>query len=741
MTKIKLFRLFVVFVFMSATKFYAQSTITRPYKTGYFCSVFMSSPVVGQNIGDTYKHLDNGGLSGNTFIPSLSYNQSRWNPVTGQWITINRATIMQPGVGYVETTPPNGVGNYSAIAFELPYNQSYTGNFTVNDGDITVPMVVGVSSFNLIGNPYPDFLDADSFLLDPDNTNISGTIFLWTHNTVSSNLTPGIYQSNFTPSDYAMYNLLGGVAAGRSTSSVAGSNQVATSTVEVKKPNGKIYMGTAFFVRAINGGGTIKFKNDMRIATIPTTPQYFRSENEQRIATPPARHRIWINLEQSNGTPATSPLSQTLIGYVAGATTGENDRCFDNGTFVFTINPKVNIYSLADVNSPKKLAIQGRDILPTFDVSDKFKLGFTGLVPLNTTQTFTINAEGDGLFAAGGQPYYLKDNLTGQIVSFPYTFTLNSDEINNNGRFEVVFDAVTTQLQPQYCNYTIPTNTSLVFAIPVPGATSYQWNITQVLPPNSTATPLTINPITNLSQLTLGYWGNLVPNFFVYGMSYNVTVRPIKPGITTGFGAVCQVTMAKPVVQLAQCSGNYVVPNSTTFISTNMSIPLLSKYEWEVTNMSTDVVKSFITSINAFIFGNAYIFPTSSNFVTPGTEYCIRVRAINTDNTPLDFSTVCCITTAALFTKSVEGSYVYESQSVIAYPNPFTKSFSLNLESSINEEVIIKVYDVLGKLLEDKQVNLSISKNIEIGGNYQTGIYNVVVFDGDLVKATRVIKN
>jgi hypothetical protein len=92
-----------------------------------------------------------------------------------------------------------------------------------------------------------------------------------------------------------------------------------------------------------------------------------------------------------------------------------------------------------------------------------------------------------------------------------------------------------------------------------------------------------------------------------------------------------------------------------------------------------------------------------------------------------------------IVTKSdVDGIAAFD---VISSPNPFNQTFKLNISTSSEESVTIKVYDMIGKLIEDKTVEASQLENLEIGSKLSTGVYNVIVKQGTNEKTVRVIKN
>lgn len=313
--------------------------ITSPMKK--FDFTYWSSPVAGQKIYD---------LSPNT----LADKYFSYNPTTGTWIChLNGLTIMEKGKGYIVRAPQN-----FSTTLATPYTD---GQFvgTPNNGSISTPIVMGASDMNLIGNPYPSAIDIDLFLIDPANAAITdGVIYLWTHNSAPA-LIPGDATYNYTSNDYAVYNLLGGVAT-----ATMGNNE---------QPTGKIASGQSFFIRG-TANGNVVFDNSMRV--VFQNNQFFR--NRQTLE----RHRVWMNLSNAEGA-----FKQTLVGYTAGAS-NDIDRDFDG--LLLNANSFINFYSIVNT---KNFSIQGR-ALP-FNEADSIALGFSTTL----SGTYTITADHyDGLF-------------------------------------------------------------------------------------------------------------------------------------------------------------------------------------------------------------------------------------------------------------------------------------------------------------------------------------------------------
>jgi len=75
-----------------------------------------------------------------------------------------------------------------------------------------------------------------------------------------------------------------------------------------------------------------------------------------------------------------------------------------------------------------------------------------------------------------------------------------------------------------------------------------------------------------------------------------------------------------------------------------------------------------------------------------------------------------------------------------AYPNPFAENFKLDVTTSSEEALKITVYDMLGKLVDYRILQTTEVEGFEVGANYPSGVYNVIVSQGDTVKTLRVIK-
>ena len=248
-----------------------------------------------------------------------------------------------------------------------------------NNGLITTQIVKNkkaeINDWNLIGNPYPSALNADTFI----NTNtgkFDGTIYLWKHAIPVIN---GQYDYN----DYVLYNLSGG-----STPSVT--NNIGSSQ--------------GFMIRATQTS-MVTFNNAMRMVNANT--QFYKNDvkkNQQEIVE--EKDRIWLELKGSNN--ATKSI---LVSFFDDATDAI-DFGYDGQTMDGDL--PINFYSKIE---NQKYGIQA---LGKFNSDKKVSLGFD----IEAPETLTIGIQ-EIQGKLNYENIYLVDNLLGIVHDLnqsDYTF-------------------------------------------------------------------------------------------------------------------------------------------------------------------------------------------------------------------------------------------------------------------------------------------------------------------------------
>ena len=283
--------------------------------------------------------------------------------------------------GYLIRAP----NTWTAGASAAPFSGTFTG--VPNNGTIPVTLnyTDAARSYNLVGNPYPSTIDAETFLT-VNSSSIENALYFWRKTNGASG------------SAYATYTLGGAT----------------TSTPTSAAPNGTIQVGQGFFVKA-KSATTLNFTNAMRLTSAST--QFFRTTSEIE------RNRIWLNLTNTSGV-----FSQMLVGYMTDATLDVDSL---DGKYI-----NDSPFALTSLINSEEYTIQGKPV--PFDTNDTVPLGFK----TNAAGNFTIGIDHvDGLFS-NGQTIYLKDNLTNtahNLSSGAYSFA--SDAGTYNSRFEIVYQS------------------------------------------------------------------------------------------------------------------------------------------------------------------------------------------------------------------------------------------------------------------------------------------------------------
>lgn len=320
----------------------------------------------------------------------------KYSPAIDNWVEITNGTeIMVEGKGYIARAPSNQIVNQ-------PQHVSFVGR--PHNGKITLPIQNSVGNFNLVGNPYPSAINANTFLHDADNSSIiGGTIYLWSHATAISSGTTGDYQYNYSESDYISYNKLGGTLTNPTGVLFAG----------------KVAAGQSFFIEALSNTN-VTFKNTMRLTG--DNSQFYKNSGQQTVSEAPSR--LWIDFYNAQGA-----YKQALVGFAEGATM-EMDRDYDG----ISLPGTVDFYSLVGDN---KLVIQGRPL--PFDNNQMVPMGY--MTPAAGTFKIALN-QFDGLFSE--QTVFLVDHLTNTIHNLKSgSYTFNTMAGTHNNRFELKFTTET----------------------------------------------------------------------------------------------------------------------------------------------------------------------------------------------------------------------------------------------------------------------------------------------------------
>ncbi|OBX21499.1 MULTISPECIES: T9SS type A sorting domain-containing protein [Bizionia] len=360
--------------------------------------IYWSSPVEGFGV----TNVSPGSSLIYQWIPTITGNGAgnygNWQATTEAmlngkgYIIRNVAGTPTPGTPEFVGRPNNGVIT-KAINRGIYNAGDYTGGGNIDATRLD-------DNWNLVGNPYPSAISANTFL--NINTNIAGTVYLWRHLAVPSAINDPFYEDfvyNYNPNDYIAHNGTGSNPPGF---------------------GGDIAAGQAFFVlmehATASTNENVIFNNTMRSASLVNS-EFYRTNNASENPLEIEKHRIWLDLIAPNNTA-----NSILVGYIENAT-NDVDRLFDGFELSETSN---RFYSLINT---EEMAIQGRTL--PFDDADLVPLG----VEIASSGNYSIALNTlDGLFMDTGQIIFIEDTYTNIIHNVrisPYSFNTEAGVFND----------------------------------------------------------------------------------------------------------------------------------------------------------------------------------------------------------------------------------------------------------------------------------------------------------------------
>lgn len=277
-------------------------------------------------------------------------------------------------------------------------------------------------------------------------------------------------------------------------------------------------------------------------------------------------------------------------------------------------------------------------------------------------------------------------------------------------------------VNPSQCNQTLATIDDWIYSSIIRGAQSYLWEVTE-LDSNGNTVGIAQTKQTQLRCLKI----STLPSF-AYGKSYSVRVSTRVGGIPGPYSVPCKVSTPALPASMNNCNA---VLTSMDELQYSTLVKYASNYAYMVSSASLNFTKIEFRSTRT-------INGASISGLLPGTTYDIQVAYTNPDGSLSAYGPVCTMTTPQAVGKFTQSNDV--AFNAFTYPNPFTNNFTLNVSSISQDKVVVNVYDMVGRLVEHRSANVSELESTQIGNNFQSGVYNVIVTQGENVKTLRIIK-
>jgi hypothetical protein len=282
-----------------------------------------------------------------------------------------------------------------------------------------------------------------------------------------------------------------------------------------------------------------------------------------------------------------------------------------------------------------------------------------------------------------------------------------------------------TNINTSFCGHVLGAMSDNIYANLVSGAQGYRFKIIDMTSPASVQVidrPLRFFSMNMLSGIQ-------------YNHPYNIMVA-VKDmsGSYLPYGQVCTVfspSLPIPKIQLSQCE--LVAPSPTELIYAD-EFPNATVYRFKLENLQV--------GYNHYIDRNARSYNLNMfSGLLPNTAYTVRV-AVKINGAFTAFGKACDVTTpgsTARIADDTNTKNMDTSEMPKLYPNPYSEYFSMESLQS-DAEVSVRIYDMTGRLLESHNVKGSDLQSLQLGRNFPTGVYNLIVNESGAVQTYRVIK-
>ena len=512
-------------------------------------------------------------------------------------------------------------------------------------------------------------------------------------NTATLNLTV-----NTTPETFYADTDGDGFGSGAAILSCTGQpDNTSTNNTDCNPSDASIWRNGNFFVDADNDG----FNNGFPSTTVcygATTPVGFVAINNG------------VDCDENN--PAVNPNASEVLG------NGIDDNC---DGFVDEITPT------------SSLTVQGNVISCGVTLTNMSNLIYAiQLTSVGTVQAYRFkvtNGANVRTIDSAASSFSLTQLPGGAALATTYTVEVS---VKSNGFFRAYGPpcTVTTQatantafiISPA-CGSTLANISNTIYCSRVVGATSYRFRVRN----GETVVGTVDRTVNRFSLVDLGI------NNIAFGTTYTIDVllafrSNFLPD--TEYGQTCTITTpATPgVSRVIQPNCGSTINNFWRTIYAQQVLGAQG-YKFVVTNgaQTREVVRPVSNFALAQLPGGA----------AQNTTYTIRVDVLY-NSSYVEGTQLCTITTSG--TAARQASAAKDIYEVSAYPNPYAETFKLNVNTSSEDQVSVQVYDMLGRQVEARQASVSAITNLEIGSQYPTGVYNIIVTQGDNVKTVRVIK-
>jgi hypothetical protein len=363
---------------------------------------------------------------------------------------------------------------------------------------------------------------------------------------------------------------------------------------------------------------------------------------------------------------------------------------------------------------------------------------------LNPTPTYATSQSATRFVGANSFTGFPLQYGSSYKVSVQYTFTdpVTSLPVQSGYGAECTVNTasipLTTMASPT-CGSTVAALNANISATAASYATGYRFRIRLFADNGPTPTYyFTAISASRFSSLT-AFQSITIAYNTAYSISVEYSILNGSSTVWSGFGPECKVTTPFfPTTSLVPSQCGLATPTSLTQQLNITPYPGFPHYKVLLEEVSGEDVVNFQEREITY----SYFKLSDFSIAQEGKNYQISV-AIKLNGVFGDYSTACDLFTAVNGDGNDEGGGIVKTMlpfKATAYPNPFANNFMLDVKTESQSTVNLKVYDMVGRMIEQRDVRISDMEATTIGSQYPSGVYNVVVSQEDSVQTVRVVK-
>jgi hypothetical protein len=282
-----------------------------------------------------------------------------------------------------------------------------------------------------------------------------------------------------------------------------------------------------------------------------------------------------------------------------------------------------------------------------------------------------------------------------------------------------------TKVKDSQCGNVLGAMSDEIFANLVTNAQGYRFKITK----------LTGAPQVTVINRALRVFAMNQLTGILYNTPYRIEVSIKDPhGDYLAYGPACTVItpgLPIPKIQLSQC--DLIAANNTDLIYAD-EFPGSTMYRFRLENPEVGYSHYIDRAARSYNLG-------MFTGLQAGTAYTVKV-AVKVNGNFSAYGKACNVTTPGSASQRVadNGEDIQDKAAAYVYPNPFSDVFSINASFATDKTVAIKVFDMMGRVLDSRNISARDLQTLEMGGNYPPGIYNVTISSDGETKMFRVVK-